>query len=108
MIDDGADFPPVMVVGEAWRRETASCGHCDLGHRRLCGIHIPTQRKGMIPAAPCRRVAAVNTGAADARPWLAVADGVTVRTPRGVPRSYATAHAAYRAARRASQDQEAT
>lgn len=107
------DTPPVPIKlviasGEGWRRETLSCGTCDRGHRRICGIHVATQRKGMIPETPCTRVAAVNSGAPDPKPWRGVADGDFIRDKAGDPREFATAHAAYRAARRASQDQEAT
>ncbi len=29
------------------------CGYCKIGHRRRRGIHVPSQRVGMIREAPC-------------------------------------------------------
>lgn len=33
------------------------CGNCEIGHPLQDGVHIPTQRLGMIPPTPCLRAA---------------------------------------------------
>lgn len=38
------------------------CDHSDFGFRRVNGIHIGSQRYGMIPDTPCERVFAIHGG----------------------------------------------
>ncbi|HSX23223.1 MAG TPA: hypothetical protein VLE97_10670 [Gaiellaceae bacterium] len=81
-----------------------SCSLCEAGFRRVDGIHIGSQRLGMIPNRPCERVfATCDLAAPDlSRSWLAYVDGEPLRTTGGEPRRYATSSTARRAARRAA------
>lgn len=81
------------------------CGNCDVGFRRVNGIHIASQRLGMIPDTPCDRVFAIcdkSPEAPLARSWLAYVDGNPLRKQKGEVRRYASASTAYRAARTAA------
>lgn len=91
-----------MIVGAALAR-CVTCELCDRGFRRVRGIHIGSQRLGMIPDTPCARVFAIHGGNmtdANARPYMAHVDGDVLRTKSGHGRRFATAEAAYRAALR--------
>ena len=91
------------MIREAATAALATCGNCDHGFRRVDGIHIGSQRLGMIPNAPCDRVfAARGEGADTARPWLAYVDGAPLRKASGEARRYASAKSAYAAARKAA------
>lgn len=82
-----------------------TCGNCTKGFRRIDGIHIASQRKGMIPNTPCDRVFATHgcpTFGTDDRAWLAYVDGEPLRKKRGDARRFATAAAAYAAACKAA------
>lgn len=81
-----------------------TCGNCNRGFRRVDGIHIGSQRLGMIPDAPCDRVfATCDKKAPDlARSWLAYVDGEPLRKSRGELRRYTSAATARRAARKAA------
>lgn len=60
------------------------CAHCDAGFCCVGGIHVGSQRLGMIPSTPCERLfAARGEGAATARPWLAYVDGAPLRKRSG-------------------------
>lgn len=77
----------------------AQCPHCIRGFRRVGGVHVGSQRLGMIPDTPCGRVlAAYSENPESPRPWLASVDGDVLRTQRGEVRRFATFEAAYRAA----------
>jgi hypothetical protein len=78
------------------------CGNCKVGHRRIAGIHVPTQRKGMIPATPCDRIVAVRINSWTIGPWYVYVDGALLRTPRGEPRRYSSEGRALAAGRRCS------
>lgn len=81
------------------------CGYCDRGFRRVDGIHIGSQRRGMIPDAPCDRVFATHGGAMtedNKRPWMAYVDGDPIRKQSGDARRFSSAKAAYAAARKAA------
>jgi len=81
------------------------CGYCDRGFRRVDGIHIGSQRLGMIPDAPCDRVFATHGGAMtedNKRPWMAYVDGDPIRKQSGDARRFSSAKAAYAAARKAA------
>jgi hypothetical protein len=79
------------------------CGNCDVGFRRINGVHIGSQRLGMIPDTPCTRVFAARAGqATDEWPWIAYVDGKPVRKKNGKLWYYATARDAYAAARKAA------
>ena len=83
----------------------ATCGNCTRGFRRVDGIHIGSQRLGMIPDVPCDCVFAVHGGNMtddNNRPWMAYVDGEPVRKKSGDARRFATAEAAYAAAREAA------
>lgn len=83
---------------------TVSCYHCEQGFRRVAGIHIGSQRLGMIPNVPCDRVfASCDKKAPDlARSWLAYVDGEPLRTNDGELRRYTSVTTARRAARKAA------
>jgi hypothetical protein len=82
----------------------ATCGYCDYGFRRVAGIHIGSQRLGMIPDAPCESVFAVQIAATLAdRPWIVHVDGEPLLRKRdGEVRRFATATAAVNAGRKAA------
>ena len=91
------------MIREAATAGLATCGHCDRGFRRIGGIHIGSQRLGMIPDVPCERVfAARGEGADTARPWIAYVDGEALRKKSGEARRFASATAAYAAARKSA------
>lgn len=78
-----------------------ACRHCDRGFRRVDGVHIGSQRLGMIPSTPCDRVLVIHGGSMtddNTRPWMAHVDGDVVRKKSGDARRFATAEAAYAAA----------
>jgi len=95
-----------MKIKDAATAGLVRCGSCDIGFRRFEGIHIGSQRKGMIPDVPCERVFATrgsgNMTEDNARPWLAYVDGAPIRKKNGDTRRFATAKAAYAAARKAA------
>ena len=83
----------------------ATCGNCTRGFRRVGGIHIGSQRLGMIPDVPCDRVFAVHGGNMtddNDRPWMAYVDGDPIRKKSGDARRFSSAEAAYAAARKAA------
>ena len=41
--------------------ELVKCELCEIGFERVAGVHIGSQRLGMIPNTPCQRVLAENT-----------------------------------------------
>ena len=93
------------MIKDAATAGLATCAHCDAGFRRVEGIHIGSQRLGMIPSVPCDRVFAVHGGSMtedNKRPWMAYVDGAPVRKQSGDARRFASAKAAYSAAKRAA------
>ena len=75
------------------------CRYCEMGFRRVNGIHIGGQRKGMIPNQPCELVFAVRVALLlDGKAYWAYVDGEPIKSPTGIPRRYKTAASAYRAA----------
>ena len=81
------------------------CENCDAGFRRVSGIHIGSQRLGMIPDVPCDCVFAVHGGNMtddNDRPWMAYVDGDPIRKKSGEARRFASAASAYAAARKAA------
>lgn len=93
---------PEPQIREAATAGLATCGYCTRDFRRVGGIHIGSQRLGMIPDAPCHRVFATCGDASGDRPWLAYIDGAPLRKKSGEARRYASAETAYRAARKAA------
>lgn len=92
-----------LVIHEAATAGLVQCRLCDAGFRRVNGLHVGSQRLGMIPSALCERVfATCGEDAATARPWLAHVDGEPLRKRGGEARRFASAAAAHAAARRAS------
>jgi hypothetical protein len=85
------------VVREAAAAATTYCHLCDVGFRRVDGIHVGSQRLGMISSAPCDRVFAAYDG--NVRPYLASVDGRALCSRSGAPRRFASAASAYAAAR---------
>lgn len=80
-----------------------ACGNCDRGFRRVNGVHVASQRLGMIPDTPCKRVGAAVDEAADfRRRFVAYVDGELLRKKDGDVRHFATATAAVNAARKAA------
>lgn len=75
-------------------RRKHTCGDCAIGHRRINGMHVATQRKGMIPTIPCDAVVAVPVpGHAGAQvQWTVYVDGELLRTKRGVRRVWSKEH----------------
>lgn len=93
------------VVKDASSAGLVTCRLCDDGFRRVDGVHVPSQRLGMIPTTPCARVFAIHGGNMtddNKRPWMAYVDGAPVRKQSGDARRFATASAAYAAARKAA------
>ncbi len=93
------------MIRDAGSAGLATCGHCDRGFRRVGGIHIGSQRLGMIPDVPCECVFATHGGNMtddNVRPWMAYVDGDPVRKKSGDARRFATAEKAYAAARKAA------
>lgn len=89
------------MIHDAANAGLATCRHCAHGFRRVDGVHVPSQRLGMIPATPCTRVFAVHGGNMtddNRRPWMAYVDGEPIRKQSGDARRFATANAAYAAA----------
>ena len=81
------------------------CGKCDKGFRRVDGVHIGSQRLGMISNVPCDRVFATHCGNAtddNTRPWMAYVDGAPIRKQSGDARRFSSAEAAYTAACKAA------
>lgn len=75
------------------------CRLCEAGFRRVEGIHVGSQRLGMIPNTPCARVLVVRDDKPYLRrPWLAHVDGTPLRRMDNVVRRFATAKAARAAA----------
>lgn len=77
------------------------CPLCDAGFRRVDGVHIGSQRLGMIPNTPCHRVFSTHGGNMtddNNRPRLAYVDGEPLRGKRGPALRFASAEAAYAAA----------
>jgi hypothetical protein len=92
------------MIREAATAGLATCHCCDQGFRRVAGIHIGSQRLGMISNEPCARVfATCDQKAPDlARSWLACVDGAPLRKGSGEVRRYTSASTARRAARKAA------
>ena len=78
----------------------ARCRLCEAGFRRVAGVHVGSQRLGMIPETVCIRVFAVrDEGPAYLRRrWLAHVDGAPLCRLDRVVRRFATEHAAIAAA----------
>ena len=94
-----------MKIHNAATAGLVTCGNCDVGFRRVDGVHIASQRFGMIPNVPCERVFATHGGSMtedNKRPWLAYVDGAPLRKQSGDARRFATARAAYAAACKAA------
>lgn len=90
------------------------CAYCKIGWRRWHGLHVPTQRHGMIPATSCRRIEAQRISHPDStetvRPCVSLlyasVEGRRLLTTNGHVRRYLTEEAAMRAGRLASEDRE--
>ena len=87
------------------------CGNCDVGFRRVNGIHIGSQRLGMIPDTPCDAIVATRYGSGNdhenykggpRRQWGVYVDGELLRSKRGVGRAFTSEEAAVRAGRKAA------
>ncbi len=87
------------------------CGNCEIGFRRVNGIHIGSQRLGMIPDTPCDAIVATKFNHGDdherykggaRRNWGVYVDGELLRTKAGVGRAWTTEAAALRAGRKAA------
>jgi len=77
-----------------------ACFYCERDFRRVKGLHVPSQQKGMIPVSSCARVFAAQL---DDLRWIAYVDGEVVRYKKsGETRYFPTAIRAYRAACRAA------
>ena len=90
-----------VLANDAATAGLTICGNCDRGFRRVDGIHIGSQRLGMIPDVPCDRVFATHGGNMtenNNRPWMAYVDGEPIRKKSGDARRFASPQAAYDAA----------
>ena len=95
----------VTIARDAATAGLVTCGNCDRGFRRVDGIHIASQRLGMIPDVPCDRVFAVHGGSMtddNERAWMAYVDGEPIRKKTGDARRFSSAKTAYAAARKAA------
>lgn len=89
--------------GATGQESGAPCCYCDKGFRRVDGIHIGSQSRGMIPNTPCGRVLALSVDDESAAlPWLAHVDGEPLRKQSGYARRFGSARAAYAAACKAA------
>ena len=82
-----------------------TCDYCTRDFRRQDGIHIGSQRRGMIPDSPCDRVFAAHSGNLtndNTRPWMAYVDGDVLRKQSGDARRFSSPKAAYAAACKAA------
>jgi hypothetical protein len=94
-----------VMIREAATAGLVTCRLCDADFRRIGGVHVGSQRRGMIPNTPCDRVFAIHGGNMtddNRRPWMAYADDALIRKRNGDARRFATARAAYTAACKAS------
>lgn len=96
----------VAEVHESASTKRVTCPLCDRGFRRVDGVHISSQRLGMIPSTPCARVFAVlalEETRDEAHPWIAYVDGQRLLNKRsGEVRRFASVGDASFAARKAS------
>jgi hypothetical protein len=93
------------VIKDSWATGLVTCAYCERGFRRVDGIHIGSQRLGMIADVPCDRVFATHGGSMtedNKRPWMAFVDGGSLRKQSGDARRFSSAKAAYAAARKAA------
>jgi hypothetical protein len=98
-VEPNLEQPP-PAIRDAATAGLAQCRLCDVGFRRVDGVHVGSQSLGMIPNTPCERVFATCGDDADtARPWLAHVDGEPLRKQSGEARRFASPTAAYAAAR---------
>ncbi len=75
------------------------CDECECGAPRVDGgVHVDSDRLGLHEDTPCRRVFVVRADPG----WEAYVDGMPLREESGDARRYATATAAYAAARDAA------
>jgi hypothetical protein len=79
----------------------AACALCAAGFRRVNGIHVGSQRLGMIPNSPCERVLAVRYDDSKC-PWTAQVDGELLRKLSGGARRFSSQQTAYAAACKAA------
>lgn len=89
------------VIREAVSAGLVECAYCDKGFRRIGGVHIGSQRLGMIPNTQCEHVFVTHLGSAtesNARPWIAYVDGEPLRRASSDARRFASPSTAYRAA----------
>lgn len=94
--------PMIRSAGSAG---LVQCANCTAGFRRVDGVHIGSQRLGMIPNTPCERVFATHGGNMtenNNRPWMAYVDGEPIRKKSGDARRFAAADKAYAAACKAA------
>lgn len=95
----------VPVIKDRGIAGLITCDYCDRDFRRVDGIHIGSQRLGMIPDAPCDRVFATHGGNMtddNKRPWMAYVDGDVIRKQSADARRFSSAKAAYAAACKAA------
>jgi len=93
------------VIKDAGSAGRITCYYCDQGFRRVDGVHVASQRLGMIPTTPCDQVFATLGGGMtedNTRPWLAYVDGEPIRRWSGDVRRFASARTAYTAACKAA------
>jgi len=93
------------LIRDAATAGLVQCLLCAGGFRRVDGVHIGSQRLGMISDTPCSRVFATHGGNMtddNTRPWLAYVDGSSIRKKHGDARRFASAAAAYNAALKAA------
>lgn len=90
---------PKIGAAIAATASASTCRYCDQGFRRVDGIHVGSQRLGMITNTPCDRVfAACISGDGTKRPWLACVDGFLLYKKNGNPRRFSSAASACEAA----------
>jgi hypothetical protein len=56
-------------------RPIPRCSMCERGFKRRGGVHLPSQRLGMIPESPCRLVEATPVENGGRLPWIAYVRG---------------------------------
>lgn len=89
------------LIRDAFSAGLVECSLCDAGFRRVGGVHIGSQRLGMILDEPCARVFVVHGGAMtedNDKPWMAHVDGDVLRKKSGDARRFKSPRAAFVAA----------
>lgn len=102
---ESRSYPAAPLIKNFATAGLVTCGYCNRDFRRVDGIHIGSQRLGMIPNSPCARVFVTHGGNLtdnNKHPWMAHVDGDVLRRRSGDARRFSSPKTAYAAARKAA------